>query len=162
MLEEVIKQLGDDAPELIGLDVNDWGSCQYAGALNFFNVMKAMESKFGREQALEKMGIKVEFLGIRTIEELIGVELFINKLENYEQLFEVTRDQSWDLWSAAPSIAEIVFVDLKIGGVEEAPGVGPVLNVLAQSENYETGLYCWLLVSYGLIEDESAFGGFDT
>lgn len=214
-LEDIVKEHELDV-KLVGFDVNDWGSCQYSGALDFFNVMNGMEEKYGREIALTKMGIeltavpvsdgvkefvethleiyqddikraedelkKVETLGKPTrdyfddAEQQIGqikdnIDWFqdhINELEEVEFdssldcLFELTKSWAWDLWSAAPEIVSYGFEKLDINGIRSAPGVGPVLNMMAQSENYEVGFYCWLARSFGLVKSQESFANYDT
>jgi hypothetical protein len=65
--------LGDKA---IGFDVNDWGSCQYSGALDIFNALAMLESQHGRMGALEHLGIKIK--GHLTVNSLKRVsEIFI-------------------------------------------------------------------------------------
>jgi hypothetical protein len=75
--------------------------------------------------------------------------------------FTYTRESSWDLWSAVPVIAGFVFGDYQMTGHDESPGIGPVFNMIAQSDNGAIGVVCALLTMYDLADDES-FDGFDT
>lgn len=79
----------------------------------------------------------------------------LNKVKTLGGAFSYTRDESWDLWGAAAYFVKLAFPKLKIKSIPKAPGFGPIFNVLAQSENYETGLYCAILMSeYNLDEDD--------
>ena len=215
-LSQIVKDHNLDL-DLVGFEVNDWGSCQYSGALDFFNVMCAMEEKYGRTTALKKMGIELNAEPEEVVER--GVEYFIDnekedcwkvivkdentikqikktckstrynsaekeikflkddidwykeKIKSLDEievedsldcLFEWTKNQAWDLWSAAPVVVPFGFNELDIDGIQTAPGVGPELNIMAQSGNYETGFYCWLAWSYKLVKSQESFAGYDT
>ena len=191
--------------DLVGFEVNDWGSCQYSRALDFFNIMDAMEEKYGRITALKKMGIELNAEPEEVIER--GVEYFIDnekedcwkvivkdentikqikktckstrynsaekeikflkddidwykeKIKSLDEievedsldcLFEWAKEQSWDLWSAAPVIVPFGFKELDIKGLP------------AHEDNIETGFYCWLAWSYKLVTSQDAFDGYDT
>jgi len=80
-----------------------------------------------------------------------------------EDCLNLTRHSAWDLWGAGPYIEDITVTGYNlITNIPDAPGVGPYFNLLAQGENYETGVSCWLLYKLGLVKDTTVFDGFDT
>jgi hypothetical protein len=86
-----------------------------------------------------------------------------DKITDVSECMEWLKDQSWDLWGAAPWIAELCFDKLELLKVDKAPGVGPILNVFAQGENNDTGFYCWLMYKHGFIDSpDVVYDGYDT
>jgi len=172
--------------------VNEWGSCQYTTAINMFDTLEATFDKFNkrdtpavaREKTLKKLMIKVTDDGVedtemawkkfkkeltkamRGVDDKEWVAKFKKELKeatpSVDAMFEIARHQSWDLWSAAPFIAGLMFRNLQVEQLPEAPGVGPAWNLIVQGENFSTGLHCWLLWSYGLVKDQKSFAEFDT
>lgn len=151
----------------VGLETNDWGSCQYSNALNIFKALNIV----GPEQ----LGIKYSYKGIRSSkeacelfwEEICEDEDLIKQLKkegfrDIEHCFRFARDHCWDLWSAAPFIAECLFEELDYSSVGKAEGKGPILNIMVQSENYATGFCCWLIYNKGFVKDLEVFEDFDT
>ena len=151
--------LGDD---YVGFDVNDWGSCQYSGALDTFNALNKVRP--------EALGIKISFQHkesvhsvrswfIKYCQEYYNDPIFdykdkeetqqrLNNLTDIESMFNFARNSAWDLWSAAPLIAEEVFCGLKIETKDNID---------------KTGIYCWLLCVNGFVTDSTnTFGDFDT
>lgn len=170
-VEDLIEKEG-----AVPFGVNDWGSCQYTSALNMFNALEKLSSKHGKDEALRKLHVLVSHKGVNTIttswnefrkemlkratemeydkKEMEGLVAWFNKTEpSIDAMFELTRSSAWDLWGAAPYIADLVFKNLEVK-TALAPD-GP---------SYETGLYCWLLWKEGLIKGtpEDVFGGYDT
>ena len=169
----------------IEFDVNRWGSCQYAGAFAFYNKFFALRRTLSFLDTVRKLGCDVkigEVLPFETIQNNIYVPIFemfleeedpemkevyeemgreITKATSVDEIFKIFRDHSYDLWSAAPLIAHACFVELEIKA-PKAPGIGPKYNILAQSENFETGLCCAILKEFGLVRDDECFSGFDT
>jgi len=172
-----------------GFGVNDWGSCQYSGALAFFEVYQSMRKDLDRKDLFELLGVEVTFnhyeqfqdAQLNLIKEMIeNMSLNVDRREvksigynsetiklltealNAEDLFDVYRKSAWDLWSTAPHITNHLIKGLNVEGVKDAPGIGPELNQSFQSENYRTGLYCALLVDCGLITNNRCFEDFDT
>jgi hypothetical protein len=180
--------------------VNDFGSCQYTGALNMFNTLQYFYKKRRpggadcptaevarmrqRDATFAKLGLQVTYKSVTPLgkawkafsKEMIEsrsdkaiwdasdrkeVKEILKAFPSVDIMFLICRDQAWDLWSAAPFIANLMFKDLKII-IPKAPGVGPILNVAVQGENYNTGLCCWLLYNEGLVKDVDVFSGFDT
>jgi len=164
-----------------------WGSCQYDTAADFYHEIKSTKKGIG--QKLKSKGIDFEFDVIRSWEQIkeIAENHFrktywesedwadywedekqrqkvikdFNKIKDVDGLFEYCKHHAWDLWSAAPTIANWVFKDLKIKGVKKAGGIGPIMNVMAQDGNYKVAVYCALLNAFKGV-DESAFKEFDT
>jgi hypothetical protein len=177
-----IDALGEDMPNIIGFDVNSWGSCQYTGALDLYNVLNKLEEKFGFDEAVNKIGIVFKYDKIRSFDDIKKdfvediTEYYVGRgteekrhqrvtvarrANNVDELFYACRNYAWDLWKAAPFIANLAFDNL-IYGIERAPGRGPVGNVEVQGMNYETGFCCWLLKTKGIIQNEDSFKRFDT
>lgn len=98
------------------------------------------------------------------------VELFtadsLRECATLDQAFGLMRKRSWDLWNAASHTAQLVFktsFSEVEASVEASPGVGPSLNILAQSDNYTTALRCYLLLEAGYVADpDTAYADFDT
>jgi len=44
----------------IGFEVNDWGSCQYSGALDIFNALRFIDAGESPEVVLAKLGIGIK------------------------------------------------------------------------------------------------------
>lgn len=163
-----------------------WGSCQYESAAAFFAALEETKQKLGtRDAALAEFGITFKYTCINTIETIwpefkeemeehytgswreedYVVELFADletMIPSYDNLFIHLANCSWDLWSAAPFIASFVFAEHEIDGVKTAPGAGPTFNIMSQGENFNVGVWCWLMWEAGLIKDQSVFRGFDT
>lgn len=213
--EWIIENLG------IEFDVNDWGSCQYTGALNTFGALTKLSKKFGEKTALRLLNIqfshgkrraprKVSSLhwekSFGNLKESIEVDqidldYYLALQKNYklkknhwapekkelpkfikrvrksivehkkglkgplmtgDKLFKWCRNQSWDLWGAAPYVANLFFPDFKVTGVDTAPGQGPKWNILVQSDNYKVGATCWYLKKKGIVKSEKSFASFDT
>jgi hypothetical protein len=198
--------------EAYEFEVNDWGSCQYAGALATYQaVMRAYHNLCRRrggsaspvtgivsiinfdlgasvviegrtpEEGLARMKYELETYfeelqqdlegSFHTETEMVQEEKRVAKvnqglaaaLENLLEVFAFLRNSSWDLWGAAPQVAWQC--GIKIESAPKARGIGPVFNILAQSENVLTGLCCAMLVILGFIPEDKAddaFGGFDT
>lgn len=163
-----------------------WGSCQYDTAADFYWEIES--TKAGIRRKLTSKGISFEFKKIRSWDEIkkIAEDHFrenywesedwadywekgekekrikaFKRIKNVDGLFEYCKNQAWDLWCAAPRIANWVFEGLKLKGVKKAGGVGPVMNVLVQSDNFKVAVYCALLNAY-LGTKEKSFTGFDT
>jgi hypothetical protein len=90
------------------------------------------------------------------------------RLESIGDCFAVCRDSAWDLWKAAPKIAEVVFPGLKIDhlpGPKFDPSKHQLLNIACWDENNKVGVCCYLLCLHGYVrwqDQEEVFGGFDT
>lgn len=87
-----------------------------------------------------------------------------DRIPTAAELFEFLANSACDLWSAAPMIEDL-FIKRDEIEVPESPGIGPMLNVMVQEQNYEVALSCFLLCESGLIPFEIAdqvFNGFDT
>lgn len=81
------------------------------------------------------------------------------------EALDIYRNMSWDLWSAAAKLGNTFFELNEKAKEMRAPGYGPIYNKICQSENYVTGLYCWLLWEHIIKRvgsPEEIFGGFDT
>ncbi len=168
----------------------DWGSCQYDEASRTYEVTHAFLRQFktvalGIEFLRNELGCKIEIDVPKSIEAAIN-DFFTTEAEEIEEnpdysalwaeckaqslvrygvtpeaMFNCVRDCSWDLWSAAPVIAAALGVI-----IEDAPRttnvMGPLGNQMVQSENFQVGLYCALLMHLGLVKDPLVFSDFDT
>jgi len=190
--DEWKKELESKTIEDLGeqdFDVNDWGSCQYSGALAFFNTWQKMAKDLQIGEIASLLNIELKFSKIKQLHEVrlnmindiveqIRVCIPRQDVEsikyhtdtlgmlceagNTEELFHAFRKSAWDLWTVAPYVAKHFIEGLEISGVPGAPGIGPEWNHVAQSQNYQTGLYCALLVQYGFVKDSNCFADFDT
>jgi len=162
------------------VDTFEWGSCQYQTAAGFFYLIREMrEDGVPWDQCLSLLGLQCTFSAV--VENFSGfgkkeIARSFDK-EEYESIFkrpypppdppsaeaafEITKDRSWDLWGAAPTIAQWCFKDSKIEA-PKSPGFGPSGNMLVQSTNYKVGLCCALLYEYGLVKDIECFKHYDT
>jgi hypothetical protein len=175
---------GIDVP----LETNDWGSCQYNGALRFFETFFKIREDLPLEDTLEVLGCNFEYKNIVDFEnvkrqmiresmdqiydsleaDFYSVQFEAEKIaklaqaKTVEDLFDALRDAAFDLWTAAPYINNMLFQDLKYSA-PNAPGSGPDMNVDVQMGNFITGLHCAMLYELNLITDPtSSFKNFDT
>lgn len=110
-----------------------------------------------RQRGIDRDAGRDDEYGIQNVKDFQDVEL-----KTVTNCFELVMGMSWDLWNAAPFIAECVFENLQID-ILPADGIGPIMNISAQSGNNVTGAYCYLLRKHGFVDnDVDAFDGFDT
>lgn len=158
------------------VDTFIWGSCQYQTAAESCLMFCELEEQLGRDKILEKLNLKfdlVKTFNVTNFQE----DLFENfkecfaEIEDYKRLIKVSnvtdalhflRDQAWDLWGAAPYIAHMIFLGLDLDELPDAPGLSVEHDAIVDGLEYNTGVACWLLKSYGFVEDEEPFTGFDT
>jgi len=170
--------------ELDNFEVNEWGSCQYAGALAFFKVFQKMKETMSWEQIMDHFGIKVTFTeklpfdkakdliinevrernaGFEYEDEQRVVDAELMTAQNGDDLMQALANLSWDLWGAAPFVLYNCLPNLNIDGTPQAKGRGPVGNQIVRESNYFTGLCCALLVEFGYVKEaDTAFADFDT
>lgn len=182
--EEMVKDIATASIPADGVgNVNEWGSCQYDTARQVYMELLKLELCYGKGPVITKLSIKVgpviPFEGevLKSFKEshLTDLAVWDSEGEDVSELrtaledvsnvagaFHFLRDWSWDLWSAAPYMAASTFPELNLDNVPDAPGFGPVFNVMAQSDNCRVGTICWLLKCYGFVEDDEPFQGFDT
>lgn len=170
-VEELIETAGG-----IPWGVNSWGSSQYTSALNMFTALEKLSQKYGKDEALKRLNIFVAHKGVSPLvpawngfrkemierakemeydkKEMADLVAWFNKTPpSVDAMFERLRSSAWDLWGAAPYVANIMFKHLEVKtSLDES---GP---------NYVTGLYCWILWNQDLIKGnaEDVFGDFDT
>lgn len=147
-------------------DVNSWGSAQYANARGMYYTLTHITDDIGLTEALEVLNITVKFSKINStlwaIEQLsqtIGDPL--TKIFTIEEVLRFMRMKAFDLWTAAEIVAEACFDNLLVTA-PNAPGFGPEMNQLVQSDNYTTGVYCYLLKHYKFVNSDEYFKNFDT
>lgn len=165
-----------------------WGSCQYETAAATYGAFQVIKEKLGFEQALLAMGIKLpgpalpeeqvvkSFIQSEIDNELDWKTKHPNdwdedddeklkilqsvELKTVQDLINFTRDHSWDLWSFAMSILPEMFKEpIQFDRLVNLMVAGPIMNELAQGENYNTGLTCALCNHFYGTSD---FEGYDT
>ena len=157
----------EETLQLDNVSAHDYGSVQYNTIGQIVACLEAVGPK--------GLGIDFDLASIETIP-MEDVLASINKelLEDYpdedehdqliespitsiEQLITFTRDSAWDLWSVILFLSSIMLPDLETK-IDDSPAWGPILNQLAQSENYQLGFDLWLIeTKYDLSEDWSDY-----
>lgn len=148
----------------------DWGSCQYDTAAEIYHQLldkQLDETKFVESKKIEPDldALRKEFIDnakaiLDDDEEELKKELIrISKATTPEDFFNIARELAWDLWSAI-FIADY-FIDYDIREELELETFGPILNRLAQGENFRVAVLAYLLTKY-YETDEEAFKHFDT
>lgn len=80
-----------------------------------------------------------------------------------QSMFKACADAAWDLWSAAPFIADICFIDLNLPLIPvNIKTKGPMINQLCQPENIKVAVYCYLLTKFGFVHGTEPFDDFST
>lgn len=177
------------------LEVCELGSCQYNSIEQMIRFLQHWISYYdGSVKTLfTDLGIEVSFKKIMDFKEaqdgLIDYQVIkdhvydfniltyecekiikICKATDRNDLFKILKNYSWDLWSAADSIAIHTFKDLRIemvhketvfGPILNQIVFGPILNQIEQSQNLTIGVQLFLLLHYKLINFESLID-FDT
>lgn len=163
------------------LAVCDLGSCQYATAQYAYEfILAALKLDRALFERLFKITYSKELTESEFIEHLrnVGIEKYDpadytgeyhaeytdedradtpDKIHSIADYYEWTRNHSWDLWSAA----ERPFIDFKCDEPVTMPTWGPILNVMAQSENWDTAIAI-AYTSYLYGTDMLTFANFDT
>lgn len=145
-----------------------WGSCQYAGTAALYTRLCEQEARYSRGTILTEYGLHVgptvPFEGdlLRSFKETVSIDLndpeveatseegyrtAVEGIKTVTAALQFLRDQAWDLWSGIPYIAKFIFPGLAMGKVDH---------------EHEIGVLCWLLKSYGYVEDDEAFENWDT
>lgn len=167
---------------------NSWGSCQYDTAANMFTMLMTHDIK----AVMEKFKIIAvprdidDCIWARFVHDFLQVGDTVDSwaddwpymenhimaiCENYprkpqyavEAMFHVCRDSSFDLWSAAPLIADVCFTKLDISNIPENGDMkGPPLNQFCQSENNNVAILCYLMTKFGFVDGTEPFTDFDT
>ena len=106
--------------------------------------------------------------GYDTVEEMIAdkfpeyVDDFRDGRLSVQAYVEITQDQAWDLWSAL--VSPLDDFAIAMAAPQETPVYGPILNQMAQSDNFERGialayiLYLWGREGITM----KTFAGYDT
>jgi hypothetical protein len=175
---DALKAIGWPEEPMFPFKVNLWGSCQYATAKAIYDIWFMMRHHLSRDNTISALDVKITHKAQRNFG--VAKQMFIDyaiekykyrddgrckvearRVQSYDDMFFVKRKWSSDLWSAAPQICKLAFVDFEIL-TPGSPGRGPVCNVNAQSSNFEVGLCCAYMVECNVIRNESSFFGFDT
>ena len=152
-----------------------WGSCQYDEAERVYDQFMSAELDIN---LYVKSGGKQESIELDTLRKVLinninegwdepeeaeyrkQVTDEINEATKPGEFLDICSNLSWDLWSAASFVAQF-FVDYEIKDKPDVEVAGPIFNMLAQSENPETAIACYLLaLHYGTGVEH--FCGFDT
>ena len=165
--------------------VCDWGSCQYAGAEHAYEVFMKHWQKNNRDtektiaEFNEALGCKIQRFAVEkaSMPENFRTQLK-EQIADYDEedkydwpkriemvvtpgdALKMCREMAWDLWSAAPFVASICGITIE--EMPPAPGVGPEFNILAQNDNWQTGICCAVMIASGFTCGEEDFEGFDT
>lgn len=145
-----------------------WGSAQYEATAALYKHLCGKEATYGKIAVLTTFDIlpgKVQrFEGdiLECFKESLCVDVVDPEVvgddtseirKEFEHISTVTealhffRSQAWDLWCAIPYIIPVVFPELKLGNV---------------NPEHRISVECWLLKSYGFVEDDEPFKGWDT
>ena len=162
-----------------------WGSCQYdVAAIMFQELLKAQNELGGPEMLKRKKidvsgQVKPDVVYDKIANDMITTwtdddndymlqnvhkAIAAHPEKTISSCFSLCRDMSWDLWSAAPTIAKLVFPNFNYDALPETPDdmcFGPILNRAVQSENIPVAFCCWIL---NMLTDatEDDFTDFDT
>ncbi len=157
-LMDRLQRNGYDPFEVLKIDDFDRPTPDVTDVVEKFttSVSKHIEECYPEEKYQE---IREERLG-----QLEKVRLETTTLNS---VFESARNNSWDLWTISLTLCEWLYgkeyEDYLNEAIEKSPGVGPVLNVLVQSQNYVVGAVCYRLYVDGLVTDpHTTYNGFDT
>ncbi len=145
-----------------------WGSFQYEDIAKQYEILCEQEKVDDRSVVLAGYGIQVgatvPFEGdlLKSFVDTICIDMVDSEIEGandapFREMLKDTktvtaallflRSQAWDLWSAIPYIAKFVFPGLDMGET---------------CHEHEIGVLCWLLKSYGYVEDAEPFKEWDT
>jgi hypothetical protein len=148
--------------------VADWGSCQYDEAAEIYHKLlskQLIEANIVESKRIENpdiIALRAEFTdSLNVLEEAEQADMSrrINQATKPEEFFEIAKDLAFDLWSTIFIVD--YFVDYTIKEVIETPVYGPILNMMAQGENFEVGVLCYLLTKHYETAEET-FTNFDT
>lgn len=173
-------------------EINTWGSCQYSGALAFFNTYFKMRKDLTKEEIFEVFNIQCsknfswknfvstsfeifQLIAIKNLAKNIYEYNFdlkyirhkideltkISLCKNFDEYFRVLQSCGYDLWTAVKNTFNLLF-DNPLTNIPNAPGQGPILNIICQQQNYETGLCCALLIDLEIVKDFLSFANFST
>ncbi len=151
-----------------------WGSFQYDDVAALYMKLCKVEEELGREVAIAslllihqfglKVGPVVPFEGdiLAVFKEALSVDIVDPEVvgddtteirKTFEHIKTVTealnflREQSWDLWCGVPYIGKMVF---------------PEITMSLACPSHAAGIMCWLLKSYGFVENDEPFKEWDT
>ena len=146
----------------------DWGSCQYDEAAEIYHKLlskQLIETDIVESKRIENPDIVAlrnelrENLDVLEEADRPKAAKEIDNAVKPEDFFEIAKHLAFDLWSAM-FIADY-FVEYDIKKEIETATFGPVLNQMAQGENFLVGVLAYLLTKY-YDTPEDAFVGFDT
>ena len=165
------------------INVNRWGSYQYATALGLYDLIQEMRKEMTLQEAFELLGVDIFFHTIFDMKAVLQrFRTFTNAqydnsnysdaerakicktlkgIKDVEEMFIFCRENAWDLWAAAPHIIDCILDGFKITS-PRSPGKGPIGNVIAQSQNYTVGIICAWLVDKRYVSNDTPFMDFDT
>ena len=168
-------------------EANEWGSCQYSQALATYKTVLALLQKYDNdlEYVLSLFGITYHFpdkplnMKADTLEVLRDIQRdniefgwddlveqiqqLINKIEteglpNLDEVFQLLRKQSWDLWSA---ILGCSWIPIILTFPPQGPENEPIEYIIQEQEH--TGILAALMVFFQVIENpQAAFSRFST
>lgn len=145
-----------------------WGSYQYDETAIQYALLCEREKVGGRDNVLIDFGLHVgpavPFEGdlLVSFKETVCIDLvdteiegaddatFREMLKNVKTVTDALhflRSQAWDLWCGVPYMTKFVFPGFDLGKV---------------CHQHEIGVLCWLLKSYGYVENDTPFKKWDT
>lgn len=145
-----------------------WGSFQYDTTAALYKLLCEQEVKYGRETLLTEYDIQVgkvqpfegdvlegfkEALCVDVVDpEVVGddtteIRKTFEHVKTVTEALHFLRDQAWDLWCGVPYLSLAVFPVLKLGNI---------------CNEHKLGTICWLLKSYGYVENDEPFKDWDT
>ncbi len=161
----------------VGWGACEWGSAQYSTALAMFRALRALQAAGADPVAAVGWGASEAAVipaPLPYAEALERVEKGLAQVKrgaspggrgSLDFAFAAMRGLGWTLWVAADLMCQLVFrgaLGREVAAkVPASPGVGSAADLLAQSENYVTGLRCYALAAVGYIRDpDGSFAGF--
>ena len=84
-------------------------------------------------------------------------------IKNVDDFLVLSRDSSWDLWTAIPDVADVLLKDFDMMDIPHKLGESRyVLSNLLQGDNYKLGIQIFILLTLGIIKHFDSLSGFDT
>jgi len=149
------------------LDSYDLGSCQYEEAARIYNELSELTDdelkKVVEFKQLPKQSIKLIVADIKKREVYYKDQIYkaLDRSETVEDIIEVLKSLSWDLWKTLPYIAKYFF-DWKFVKKPKHQVFGPDLNRIVQEDNPDAGVAMFLLMKFKIVEDELCYMNFST
>jgi len=163
-------KISDFITEISGIKfwVNRWGSCQYSSALAMFITLYELNKYLSFDEVLIILKIFVDKLDIKQTQiDIIKNILSEDKktAQNIEDIFNIMKNASWNLWSAVPTIFHYIFPECKINAsfvVQPYSIQNNNYDIFICRNNYMIGIMCWILIKENIIPNDECLRNFDT